>query len=335
MFSKYTLSILLAIIGFVTSVVLTKNLLHFYPPIEREIYVVDSANINYLDTIKIDNRYLNFQAHVANSDDKKMLEAKKDQLALYSEFYFNDNPSLLLWMTFMAIGIAFSFGMTPLLGYFFFTMESTRKIHAGIAALAGMVLVFFFAHFGSNGIILLPPRIMELTHLLYFENEWLLQTLVGAYMIPPLLSLASNFVILDELVQYKTGKKDVEPKRLLKLKKSLFWLLSASSVMLVMGIITSSLLRETVISAVGNENANFFPSDFVLAYSIVFTFFLLLFYVPGNLLLGDILSSNRFGANTSEQKKDSNNGYSNKESFELSLSILAPVISGLLIEWLK
>ena len=330
---RLPLSILLSVAGFATSVMLIPGLLNVNPPVNRPVYVVnDSLAVTYVDTLTFSNKPLKFKLQEVSPTAGRELENRHGQLALYSEFYFNHNPKLLLWVGFMAVGIAFALAMLPHLIYYFLQIKSRKKWLALVASFLSISVVFYFAHYSTSHLSLLPPRIMTLGKLLFYSDDWILPLLVSIYLIPSLFALAGNFMITNVLTRYYVSKKKASLKRLLTLKKQSFWLLTASSIMLVMGIVTSSLLRESILTAVGPAHDYLFPFEFVLAYSMSFTFFLLIFYGPGNVLLGELIAKKKEEALREGQKPLA--AFSVRESFELSLSILAPVISGLLIEWL-
>ncbi|TRX58436.1 hypothetical protein FNH22_13910 [Fulvivirga sp. M361] len=327
------MSILLSVVGFATSVMLIPELLNVNPPVNRPVYVVnDSLAIKYVDTLIFSNKPLKFRLQEVSQTTGRQLETRHGQLALYTEFYFNHNPKLLLWIGFMAVGIAFALAMLPHLLHYFLQMKNNKKWLALLASFLSISVVFYFAHYSTSNLSLLPPRIMTLGRLLFYSNDWILQLLVSIYLIPSLFALAGNFMITNVLTRYYVSKKRASLKKLLKLKRHSFWLLTASSVMLVMGIVTSSLLRESILTAAGPAHDYLFPFEFVLAYSLSFTFFLLIFYGPANVLLGELIAKKKEEATSEGQKPSA--AFSVRESFELSLSILAPVISGLLIEWL-
>jgi len=336
--AKYYTSILAAVVGFVgTSALIVANIQANPALINKDfVYVVDTSGVGRIDLYKFKGQPAKPADVQKGSAYVSMYEkggsgVGNTNYVYYPSTYFNRHPSFLLWSSCVAIGMGFAFGMCPLL--FAYWRSGKGKWLALLSAVLAIVVVFASAHLWHLHLILLPATFMELSRTLLYPNTWLLNTFTIGFLVPPLLALAGNFMLTGRLLAYHHYNRGFRLGHLLAIKRQSMWLLVASSVMLVFGIITSSLLRQTVLEAAGAGNSFIFPEQFVTAYSLVFTFFLVIFYLPGNLVLYRLIGKIKRGGTAVNAQAAK--AYSVKESFELAIAIGAPVISGLLLELLK
>lgn len=234
----------------------------------------------------------------------------------------------------LSSGIAFSLSLYP---YLIYVLGRFKLPEAGfvkslpyLISFFAVAIIFYVAHKVPDSLLYQVPQILEQTGLFFQFPQWIITTTVIILMLPNVLCLAGNFNLVRELFQIDK----VSLVQLHELHKRYTHFLLFSSILLVFGVVCSSLLRLSLLNALPGTFEYLFPPQFVLSYALVFSVFLILFYLPTELVFRAKLEPIKLEANERELKKIEKME-SQTNIFKLALSLLAPVISGILIEVLK
>lgn len=319
---------ILGVLGFaITTLVLTHLVSLRVPDLPA---TVQPEIINHLDSLR---HSYEMYTSLEIDETKHILTSRN--------LYFNSNPSFLLWVVLISISVALSLALLPWLWAILTVRLRDKKVPVNLKlsfalAFLACLVVFTFSHFQVGGLMAGPPDIMAHANVLFLDKgRAVLLTLVSLVFLAPMFSLAGNFAIMYKLREELLSSDTLfSTKQIIRFKGAFTQLLMASSLMLVMGIITASLLRESVIGAVGGMAYEVvFPAEFVLAYGAIFTFFLVLFYAPVFLML-DMVIKKHLKSNSKKGKNGLLSIHSFGESVEVFITILAPVASSILLEWI-
>ncbi len=196
----------------------------------------------------------------------------------------------------------------------------------------------FFPAMESFGILLNEANSVS-RHLMILSNITSILAICGIYLVNSVIpSIEKKFTTSKELV-----------KRFNELNKWLDLFLVILAILVSGGVITAIFNREMIIQALPGIGELIAPQEFVFLYSMGFTLFLALIYLPvyfqlkqkGRKILGDIKAKNPLGtASDHDKKKDILTKddltqisdilllkHSTATNLKISLSILGPILS--------
>ena len=321
----YYKSIPLGILIFVIVAFTLPSKLNRHIPEKSTIYVVDTV-YNYVDTLTIKTKQPNFQMNTSKS--ARMILGSLDDSSSYSNFLLNRNPKLLLWIMAQAMGLSLSYALLPFLIRIFSSLSTSRnrKIIALGVSFLGVLLLLGINNFSQRDIVFTPPAIMEKTGVMFGDDAWIMPIIVILYLIPAWLALAANILLGIESIEKKS---DTEFERVHEFRTKYLFVLRSASIILVFGIITTSLLQQSILAVIGEKYTILFPDEFVIVYSLNFTFFLVVFYLPVGYL---ILIQNLQQESKSERSKEKKFDF---RMLELLISTFAPILTGIMVEVFK
>ena len=319
---KYIVSLLLAVLWYVMSTIVLVSLTNKTVPentgkTANEIHQIDSLRRSYLHSLSEDER-----AKVS-----EQIELTNRQL------FFNKHPQFMLWIGVVSMGISLSIAFIPWFyaeyrQRFNFLSKKVKSLYALLAFLS-IVAVFFVAHFPANDLMLQPTQIMADAHIMFADlGEEVMGTLIFLQFIAPLAALFINFLVLHHTAVKLKSDELLPVARLSELQSFAQNLLLVSSLMLVFGIISTSLFRKSILGFF-DAAPQVFPKEFVIIYGCIFTFFLFVFYTPTQLALNKLAQKH---SHLSMSDADASKGVVNNKLIASVLSFLAPLLSSILLE---
>lgn len=315
----YYLSICLAVLTFAVAQFYLPSQLNRDVPAETKIYILDGEN-DILGSLVIKPQRL---IRDMQKDATAVTNADKDHIeSLHvSKLLLSSNPKLILWLIFHVIGLSLSLALLPLLVSHFLSITESRwrMSVAFFASLISVVLLFILNTQSNEDILFVSGEIMTKTKVIFGEKNHLLNYIVSIYLVSACVGLAINILLGIEYIEGKKGE-------LGEMKKMYWSALRATSVLLTLGIITTSLLQQSIITAIGKGYAALFPDEYVIAYSMHFSFFLLLFFAPVGYLL---YKDKEFDEEINPSKK------LNLRVIELTIAALAPMLTAIIVELIK
>lgn len=333
----YILSIALGIVGFCSTLFGLFYLSIENATLDKNLIIVDSAKNKgsiTVDTIHLYNNELSLERHkVSNSANNTQLQGVN--VFSYSEVSFNLNPHYLLWMMIIGIGIGLAFASLPILS--FFRKLSSAALHkkdirtCGVLSIVTIVLILGIAQFSAHGRILSTVGLLNAANILFIYPGWVLGGISALSLIPNFICLHGNYCIVTDVL--KSGK-NYDIKRLLAIHGIYSKFLATASLFLGFGVLSSHYLRLSVLDVVTIDAYYLLPQQFVVVYSLVFTFFLILLYLPGELLLTSKITSKKRSLND-EERENVGETITKQSIFKTGLSLLAPALLGLILEAFK
>lgn len=329
----YIATILLGIIGLSSSLMTLVAISNDASTVDSKIYVLDSINHTF-DSIQITQNKLGLVKKTVTP--QKELEIKNtNRLISYNELTYNLYPNYMLWIIIISLGISLAFSLIPFLNHLIqLTGNDLTMLRfystIGLAILSS-VLIFYMGQRSAVGRIFAITNLIEYTAILFKHPHWVLNGATGLILLPNFFCLGGNFMIVDKLLD---DTRKIDFKSLIYYHKLFSQFLVISAVLLVFGVLSSSLLRMSVLDVLPSDMSYLFPAQFVISYSLIFTFFLLIFYLPGEFLFRHKLSIIKEGATENELIRIKEIE-SKTNVFKLGISMLAPILSGILLESLK
>lgn len=332
----YFLSIALGIIGFCAGIIILPWLsIQSVASVDSKIYVVDSkpnSKLGVHNIITINKDPLNFKNSTIKSS---TVDVDDINLITYKQLSFSVNPSFLLWIIVISIAIAIAFALIPMLLYLLKSVSnnmSRKTVYIySIVALFSFGITFAFAQFFGFGKILTITELIKYSNILFSRTQIVMICIPIILLIPCVLSLIGNYMIVSQIVKINS---QTEIKTLIALHKKFSTFLVVSSVMLVFGVLSPSLLRMSILEIIPANLFYLFPKQFVISFSLIYTFFLILFYMPVELLFRNKFVDIKFKLDENE-KEELDEILSKMSVFKIGLTIFAPIISTVFMESLK
>ena len=325
--SSYVFVLILGMLGFGATSLILINKSKESITIDAKVYVLDSASATY-DVLRIKSNELGFKRNSLDSL-KVAPEIVKDQSITYSQLIFNLNPNYLIWIMLISIGIAVGLASIPISSFLLMDISSkdTRKqvVISFIASLVSLFMVFVMAQFAGKEKLLIIPRTIDLTGIMFDRPEVVLGVVTGLIMLPNIVCVAGNFYIFSRI------KKVANVDEQIKLHRRFTQFLTITSILLVFGVLTPSYLRLTVLGFFPEGYDYLFPKQFVFAYSMVFTFALIILFLPVELAFRFRFNELR-ESSTMKQKSQIDSVLSQTSVFKMGLSLLAPVIANMFLD---
>ncbi|XOV94428.1 MAG: hypothetical protein ACFHWX_06925 [Bacteroidota bacterium] len=329
--SAYFLNIALGVFSFCSSILILVSISEEATIVDSSVYVVDSGMTKF-DEITIQNNKLNFEKNPVTIEEKEMI-AESNHIT-YQEMLFNLSPNYLIWIILVSLGVSTAFTLViPV--WFRFTesisdFPKQRKVIYFLISFISVSIVFVVGQFSAHGRIFAITTLIEYTGILFKNPIWVLGILTGFMILPNWFCLGGNFAIISKVLT----TKNITLESLVHYHSRFSFFLIVSSILLVFGVFSSTFLRLSVLDHFSSQYGFLFPSQFVISYSIVFTFFLLVFYLPGELVLRDKFNTIKHGL-SEEELKQLDDVLSRLNIFKLGVSLLAPILSGFLLETLR
>jgi len=256
-----------------------------------------------------------------------------DRVFLSERLKLNLVPRYLTWGMVQAVCLGLIFAFLPSVYYLFNTLNMGRERwkYLGLSLIA-ISLIFGISGYFQQQTMTGPVEIMTKYQVLIGDNSvWFNAVITILYLIPAGVTLAVNFVLIQRSLTDGYLKENLD-----YIKQTYNKLLRYTTVILVLGILVTDLLRQAIIEVVGAQNAYLFPKEFVIGYSLVFSFFILIFYGPLGYKV--LTAANKEYA---EKHQEENPSSTKSKSFlarwdprfvEITLSTLAPIITAILLE---
>lgn len=307
-----------------------------------ELWGVQSKT-NIVDTLRV---IIHPQSMVLPTNKSKTV--KTDKVIDYDSLYFTYNTSLLIWMALLAVTMASSLAMMPVIYklnsniYLSFGQKPKNIIRAGLLTLLiGCLMV----RTNSNRYVLMLFTFINNEHagVLFRHPRWL-NGFVVVGLAAGLLAMCGQLLINDAIGALPDDLSTETPKNQLKaaddftmLRNGLRFFLSVDAALIVLSIFTTETLRRAIVQEVvvtGTNKDGIFPKEFTYMYGMVYTLYLALFYLPiyyrlrskGAYMMRAVIENDK-------TKKFGTYFLINEsplESFQVALSILAPIVTSLL-----
>jgi hypothetical protein len=241
---------------------------------------------------------------------------------------FSNNPYFVLWATIISITIALSIAVLP---YIYILLKSillntSHRLFIGLAILSSILMPIIFvvtSYFNAN-IIVSGVALLQSNLLLFKSPELTLNIIILIMFIPNFMCLHGNLMINWNLTKLSDSQSAEKVRQLYKNYSTLLIIVSIS---MVLGVVSLSLLRLSFVEMLPEHIASEFPEQFILAYALTMSFFVILFYLPTEIHFSQIFKSESF-------QKDSHGITKEQSVFKIALSMLSPMIIGVIMELL-
>lgn len=201
--------------------------------------------------------------------------------------FFNKNPQILLWLFLMislsSISCAF---VLPLIDKVGDNMLETRSRNKSILIIIGSLLfstLIFWINRGNNYVYNGEDIMNSLKIVLNFPSWVLIGLIIPVFTVAFLCIsglLLSAYTMHNLLSGSKNGDQTMQEFRRLRNDMNQF-LIILGIVVASGSVITTSALRSGINHLfIGNKNFEFFPIEFVYIFSLVYTLFIVVIYVP-------------------------------------------------------
>lgn len=245
------------------------------------------------------------------------------------------NEYFLLWIVLVSSICGMSMASLPLLLRLYnmsFPGDKPREyiLFFGLATLS-IIAVGIISHLPAEKYLTSTFAVMIKTRSLLLHPSRDIGITVGVFFLPPLIALAGNFRFLKMAALGFDKMKEID---VFKAHRVYMIYLVVASVLLVSAVITTSLLRLSLLSVISEDIHWLFPKHFVIVYGLCFTFFLILFYLPSHLLFMEKLYDLKL--------RDDNNGietmyikYSSYNHIKGLVTMTAPLLTGVVMDLLS
>jgi len=357
-FSNILLVVLCASIGYIsTSSIIKNNITQYSTQQETFTRVVHDHGDKSGQTIvvfkfKVESQ---FKADSLATKELKKTTAKTSEFDS-SGFVYHQNPTLLVWTMFISIMISIAAGSVPIfIGLIielkdkFNLSKSQLRKGVGYALILGLILVL--SNYSLPGYYK-PEKIIDDFNIL-LQNGGILTWIVGvtvflmmpAFALVFMIGLSSNNIVLAT-----NDLKNIENavRKLRMLHESLRKAVQILSVIVVFSVLTSSMLGQAIKSTIQIKGFDLYPNQVSYVYGMYFTLFLCILYVPVYYYIRYHYSSlkelameldlDHEHAENDIYKQlfgDTQFESSPLNNFKLALTLMAPIISGILPEGLK
>jgi len=294
----------------------------------------DSIAVNYKKNMATDSGILK----VAQIENRKNYSKEK--------LVFNNNPDFFVWICFVAIMVAFATCMWPVL--LFSVRDVKQNFRSGyiidwklLLITAGIFCLIAFLSSYSRFLVT-PLEVLDHFKILLSSTNTVRGIVLYILAIAMIavygqllinksvnnLPYSVNKLSSDEITEYSLKFN------LLRQKLKFFLICSAS--LIVCAIIATELLRKAILTEV-KTNIDIVPSNFVYIYGLIFTFFLAILYLPVYYRLrlkGEAMINIEEDEAPEKEKDPVLKRFiikeSPMESFKITFSILAPILTTLI-----
>ncbi|WP_417602120.1 hypothetical protein [Owenweeksia hongkongensis] len=333
----YILSIVLGILGFCATLFGLFHLSIENATLDEALIITDGTRYSTptsIDTLCLyKNELLLTRRELQEVNENFEVEDKN--VFSYSELSFNINPHYLLWMMIIAIGLGLSFASLPVLHYYRTQSSSSlnrRDIRTCLVlSLLTIVLILGIAQFSAQDRIVSTVGVLQATNILFQYPGWVLGGISALSLIPNFICLVGNYCIVTDVFKNEEGYGIT---KLLDIHRIYSKFLVTASLFLGFGVISSHYLRLSVLDIMPEGATYLLPQQYVVVYSLVFTFFLILLYLPGEVLLTSKINAKKLGL-SEEVKKNIGETISKQSILKTGLSLLGPALIGLILEVFK
>jgi len=241
-------------------------------------------------------------------------------------------PNFLLWAVLIACSVGFGAALIPtLLLDIAYLYRQHRKKYFLLITLFGFSCFVLINFLGNNrsGNIYLPTNIFDHAIRFFHHPQLIFDLIVITMLLPSAIATIGYFLLMGLITSQLQGRNRIAD--ILQHYQLFNKFLLASSIMLVLGVITTSLLRLFVLELIKPEYHAVYSIQSVIVYGLIFTFFLVLFYVPGAVLFYGKFQDLKTDADQ-ETKERIENELSQRNYFKMALTLVAPFASSLLLE---
>lgn len=203
-------------------------------------------------------------------------------------FFFNNRPNLITWIALFVVFNAFCFGAIAYLIRLLFANKlefltyNLKNYSILLVALMIIALVFVMAggHFLPANHLISPPRLWKLSSVMFHNvSSTLLWLQVPGYVLG--LICTAGLLLIGNVEVDKWGDNvEIIRQRLDQLTKRTHHILVILSVLLALTVVTTNFLFKAVFEQIDGPVEALFPSRMLLLYGMVFTFFIVLLYLP-------------------------------------------------------
>lgn len=334
----FIISILLGVIGFtVTIAVISVNAKDDSTHNSRLVIVNNTEDLRkdslIFDTISLISNKLNLAKH-SMLNTLTIDEIKKGKVFTYKQINFSIHPYFMVWVVLISISVGLSLAIIPYLIMLIreYEMKSPVYIHLkiGVLSVLSISLIFNVTSLATRNMIINVVDIISTTNILFDNSETIITVIIAILFVPNIFCLHGSFIIVSTLFK-NLSKTNLDQIREFQNKYSQF--LYISSVALVLGVITTSLIRYSILDVLPENLQFLMPKQSVASYGITLTFFLILFYLPGELLISKLLQD----AKAKKAADDSTSVKDNKEQsvFKIGLTMISPALIGFLLDGFK
>jgi hypothetical protein len=335
----YFVVILLGFLGFIgtsgTLILISNDTII----IDEWVYVFDQdlgdqnfqphSSIKY-DQFRICNNGLGLTKKPSSVVDQ--LEIKKHNYITYGAIIFNLNPDYLIWIMLVGLAVGIALASWPI------TFHLMKNVSTGldkptrrwtfIGAIVFLSMILGFAQMGFRSHMFSAADVISITGIMFDHAAWTMLAISLLIISPNFLALTGNFRIVMQM------NADLSLEDHILLHKKFTRFLIISSMILVLGVVTTTYFRLSVLGFFPVDYGYLFPDQFVFAYSLVFTFSLVLLFLPVDLAFRYQLFQRKKSASETESKII-DHLLAQGSIFKLGFSLLAPVIANILLDGLS
>lgn len=328
----YFLTLALGILGFTITIFSLNYISVGRLNVDAQIYIVDNKDSLLVhDTLMVKSP---IQTLSKKSQPAKVTESNKPRVSI-KQISFSYHPMYIVWILIISIGIGFALALIPYLisqlAKLYREVSWRTFISATSSAVLTALLVLFMSQISAEGNVYRITDLLEHLNILFNNPKTILLIITSIFLVPNLLSTGGAFIIIAKVLRGRANMTMIELQQLNN-KYSLFMIIS--SIMLVFGVLSGTFLRASVLEYLPATYHFLYPNQFVITYSLIFTFFMIIFYLPGELLLRNRMTEMKAGLSEEEIQhfEQTNSSYS---LYKTGISILAPLLSTMVLEGLN
>ncbi len=328
---SYVIIVILGITGFCGASLKLISISKEAAVIDKAIFVVDTSKQSTPhDTLFIKNNKLRLKKKslTGNSVDKRE-ELLDSSWISYRELTYNLYPNYLSWIMIVSIGIGIAFACWPL------TIGGVQRISGKesllhwiiyiLCALLSTAIIFAIAQLSAKGRLFPITKLIQYTDIMFDSPFVVLGWVTALIMSPNIFCLTGNFMVLRQAI------KEEHVSGILRLHRHFNQFLTVASILLVFGVLAPTYLRLSILDFLPAKMDYLFPKQFVMAYSLVFTFFLVIFFLPVELIFRHRFAQLKEISNT-EERNQIDQLLSGSNVFKMSVSFLAPVLANIFLD---
>ncbi|PLX11029.1 MAG: hypothetical protein C0597_15740 [Marinilabiliales bacterium] len=211
--------------------------------------------------------------------------------------YFHSNPSLLVWIFVISAFMTISIGlMVPYITRMLETIRrskvSARYVAVVLISIVGLGLITFFLHEINTSFLTFPVQYKTAANLLsdfdiLLKNpDHTIKIAIGVMFLAAFTGMAGLLILNKAIdnIKYDTValKSNVEQSldQFNMLRIDLKFYLYTLSLLVAGSILTTGMLRESILTVLPRANDFLFPIEFVYLYGLSFSLILIIAYVP-------------------------------------------------------
>lgn len=315
-----------------------------HPEVNQTIQVIKNQDNFTVQEVRLDT--------LTESQKKAVVDVQIDK----KDLLFNKNPNLLVWTALILIMITIASAAFPVFSFQISRIRNSlnlkgKYIWLSVLYATAIVVFLFVTQYSLKG-FLNPGLIIEKFGVLFHHN-WVPMVFVISTLIlqTPILIVIFLVGTSSATISYDVNKKLSVEKAIdqfTNLNQVLMSALQVLAILVVLSVLTTSALQQSIKSVLEVHTFDISPKEVSYVYGLFFSLFLGIIFIPNYVFLKYRFNKLKKSIQTGikiendEDKKWSENimktisfGSSALDNIKLSLTVLAPLITGFLPEQLK